>query len=84
MNPHPTLQDESAASRVEDALRENEERYRTLFALARIAVYSCDVSGVDPGIQEPRVRSMAILKRTRVAMNSMTTRDRETRRSPGE
>jgi signal transduction histidine kinase len=30
----------------EDALRENEERYRTLFNLAPVAVYSCDVSGV--------------------------------------
>ena len=30
----------------ENALRENEERYRTLFNLAPIAVYSCDVSGV--------------------------------------
>jgi len=29
-----------------DALRENEERYRTLFDLAPVAVYSCDVSGV--------------------------------------
>ena len=48
MNPHPTFQDESAVDlkRVEDALRENEERYRTLFALAPVAVYSCDVSGV--------------------------------------
>jgi PAS domain-containing protein len=32
--------------RVEDALRENEERYGTLFNLAPVAVYSCDVSGV--------------------------------------
>ena len=32
--------------RTEDVLRENEERYRTLFDLAPIAVYSCDVSGV--------------------------------------
>jgi PAS domain-containing protein len=32
--------------RAEDALRENEERYRTLFDLAPVAVYSCDVSGV--------------------------------------
>jgi signal transduction histidine kinase len=30
----------------EDTLRENEERYRTLFNLAPVAVYSCDVSGV--------------------------------------
>lgn len=32
--------------RAEDALRKNEERYRTLFDLAPVAVYSCDVSGV--------------------------------------
>jgi PAS domain-containing protein len=32
--------------RTEDALRENEERYRTLFNLAPVAVYSCDISGV--------------------------------------
>jgi signal transduction histidine kinase len=32
--------------RAEGALRENEERYRTLFDLAPVAVYSCDVSGV--------------------------------------
>ena len=32
--------------RAEDALRENEARYRTLFDLAPIAVYSCDATGV--------------------------------------
>jgi signal transduction histidine kinase len=32
--------------RAGDALRANEERYRTLFDLAPVAVYSCDVSGV--------------------------------------
>jgi PAS domain S-box-containing protein len=32
--------------RPEDALRENEERYRTLFNLAPVAVYCCDVTGV--------------------------------------
>jgi PAS domain S-box-containing protein len=32
--------------RAEDVLRENEERYRTLFNLAPVAVYCCDVSGV--------------------------------------
>ena len=30
----------------QDALHESEERYRTLFALAPVAVYSCDASGV--------------------------------------
>ena len=30
----------------EVALRESEERYRTLFTLGPVAVYSCDVSGV--------------------------------------
>ena len=48
MKANPTFEDESAVDlkRVEDALREKEERYRTLFNLAPIAVYSCDVSGV--------------------------------------
>jgi signal transduction histidine kinase len=48
MKANPTFEDESAIDlkRVEDALREKEERYRTLFNLAPIAVYSCDVSGV--------------------------------------
>ena len=32
--------------RTEQALRESEERYRTLFDLGPVAVYSCDVSGV--------------------------------------
>jgi signal transduction histidine kinase len=31
---------------VEEVSHENEERYRTLFNLAPVAVYSCDVSGV--------------------------------------
>src|SRR6266478_5961775 len=43
MKPHPTFEDES----VGDLKRaESEERYRTLFDLAPVAVYSCDVSGV--------------------------------------
>jgi two-component sensor histidine kinase len=32
--------------RAEGALRESEERYRTLFQLGPVAVYSCDASGV--------------------------------------
>ena len=32
--------------RAEEALRESEDRYRTLFDLAPVAVYSCDTSGV--------------------------------------
>jgi PAS domain-containing protein len=32
--------------RAKDAFRKNAERYRTLFDLAPVAVYSCDVSGV--------------------------------------
>jgi PAS domain S-box-containing protein len=42
INVPDVMSDERAA----DTLRENEERYRTLFDLAPIAVYSCDVSGV--------------------------------------
>jgi PAS domain-containing protein len=43
-----TFEDESAVDlkRAEDALREKEDRYRTLFDLAPVAVYSCDASGV--------------------------------------
>jgi two-component sensor histidine kinase len=33
-------------TQVEAALRESEERYRTLFELGPVAVYSCDASGV--------------------------------------
>jgi PAS domain S-box-containing protein len=32
--------------KVEAALRENEKRYRTLFELGPVAIYSCDASGV--------------------------------------
>jgi PAS domain S-box-containing protein len=35
-----------ASTQQGDALRENEDRYRTWFDLAPIAVYSCDASGV--------------------------------------
>src|SRR6478672_6810750 len=44
--PHQTFDDEGAVKRAEGALRENKDRYRTLFDLAPVAVYSCDVSGV--------------------------------------
>ena len=48
LKAHSMFGDESAVDlkRAEDALRENEDRYRTLFNLAPIAVYSCDASGV--------------------------------------
>ena len=32
--------------RPDDAMRWNEERYRTLFDLGPVAVYSCDAAGV--------------------------------------
>ena len=34
------------AEKANAALRDNEERYRTLFDLAPVGVYSCDSSGV--------------------------------------
>ena len=34
------------AQKAEAAMRESEERYRTLFDLGPVAVYSCDASGV--------------------------------------
>ena len=48
MKSNGTFEVESTVDlkRPEEALRENEERYRTLFDLAPVAVYSCDVSGV--------------------------------------
>ena len=48
MKPHSTFEDESAddTTRAENASSQNEEHYRTLFALAPVAVYSCDASGV--------------------------------------
>lgn len=48
MNSHSMLENQSAVDleRAEHALRGNEERYRTLFNLAPIAVYSCEASGV--------------------------------------
>jgi PAS domain S-box-containing protein len=48
LKTNPTLENESAVDRerAEDALRKDEERYRTLFDLAPVAVYSCDASGL--------------------------------------
>jgi signal transduction histidine kinase len=48
MKPSGMFQVENAVDlkRSEGALHENQERYRTLFDLAPVAVYSCDVSGV--------------------------------------
>jgi PAS domain S-box-containing protein len=45
----------------EVALRESEERYRTLFTLGPVAVYSCDVSGV---IREFNPRATELWGRT--------------------
>lgn len=44
----PTSENDGAPNRkrTEDGSLENEERYRTLFDLAPVAVYSCDASGV--------------------------------------
>lgn len=48
MKPKPTFENDGVVDRkrADDALLQNEERYRTLFDLAPVAVYSCDVSGV--------------------------------------
>src|SRR5882672_9134025 len=48
MKRHPTFAEEKAGDLKQgaDVLRENEERYRTLFNLAPVAVYSCEASGV--------------------------------------
>jgi len=44
--PSDRVPDIIGGKRAEDAFRKNAERYRTLFDLAPVAVYSCDVSGV--------------------------------------
>ena len=48
------MQDIIGGKRAEEALRDDEQRYRTLFNLAPVAVYSCDVSGVNQDLQQPR------------------------------
>jgi PAS domain S-box-containing protein len=40
------IDDITARKEAEEARRDNEERYRTLFDLGPVAVYSCDASGV--------------------------------------
>ena len=59
---HPQLRwagqrDIAEHGRANDALRWNEERYRTLFDLGPVAVYSCDASGV---IQEFNRRAVEL------------------------
>jgi hypothetical protein len=49
--------DVAANSRADDGVRWNEERYRTLFDLGPVAVYSCDDSGV---IQEFNCRAVEL------------------------
>ena len=49
--------DVAADSRADDGVRWNEERYRTLFDLGPVAVYSCDASGV---IQEFNRRAVEL------------------------
>jgi two-component system, chemotaxis family, CheB/CheR fusion protein len=49
------------AEKANAALRENEERYRTLFELCPVAVYSCDLSGL---IQQFNRRAVELWGRT--------------------
>ena len=45
-NPMPESTDKDSVTEPPSAVRWNEERYRTLFDLGPVAVYSCDASGV--------------------------------------
>ena len=38
-------------SRFEEEIQRSEERYRTLFDLVPVAVYTCDANGIIPAIQ---------------------------------
>ena len=42
----------------EEAIRQSEERYRTLFDLVPMAVYAIDTSGVIQALQPPRCRTV--------------------------
>ena len=51
------IRDITARKRVEERVRESEQRFRALFELGPVAVYSCDVSGV---IQEFNHRAVEL------------------------